>query len=201
MSIHQHATSSTCVVEEPPTELHDLSGYISKPQNAKVTGSHTSLRISDSKGDRSDDDPVENLPSPTTQAAARLERWNAPRSHLYRSLAAFWSFVVMGSNDAAYGALIPYVRSSIMSIGMKRDTDNAIVARLLQPHFCRHLSRLSVSTSWVHGLGLAQQHHSPEVWATGCCHPRANVPFDCVYGDCGASSVPSAGGYLQYVSA
>jgi hypothetical protein len=24
-------------------------------------------------------------------------------------MAAFWSFVVMGSNDAAYGALIPYV--------------------------------------------------------------------------------------------
>jgi fucose permease len=25
-------------------------------------------------------------------------------------MAAFWSFVVMGSNDAAYGALIPYLQ-------------------------------------------------------------------------------------------
>jgi fucose permease len=40
-----------------------------------------------------------------------LERWNSPRTNLYRSGAAFWSFVVMGSNDAAYGALIPYLQT------------------------------------------------------------------------------------------
>jgi len=53
---------------------------------------------------------MQTLPSPTTQAAERLERWNASRSTVYKILAAFWSFVVMGSNDAAYGALIPYLQ-------------------------------------------------------------------------------------------
>lgn len=32
-----------------------------------------------------------------------LEKWNQPRGNIYRSLAAFWSFLVMGANDAAYG--------------------------------------------------------------------------------------------------
>lgn len=110
MAIRQNGSSSTCMVEDT-VALEDMSSSVAKPQDAKLAGSHTTLRLSDTKG-LQDDDPVENLPSPTTQAAAKLERWNAPRSNLYRTLAAFWSFVVMGSNDAAYGALIPYVRIS-----------------------------------------------------------------------------------------
>lgn len=94
---------------EQPVELQDVPQYLQRPEDANLVGSHTSLRLSDTKGVQSDD-PIESLPSPTTQAAPKLERWNAPRSNLYRTLAAFWSFVVMGSNDAAYGALIPYVR-------------------------------------------------------------------------------------------
>lgn len=103
----QNGNSSTCV--EQPIELQDVSSYLGKPQDVKVADSHTGLRLSDTKGSQ-ESDPVENLPSPTTQAAEKLERWNHPRSNLFRTMAAFWSFVVMGSNDAAYGALIPYVR-------------------------------------------------------------------------------------------
>jgi hypothetical protein len=105
MALHQNGTSSTCVISPDPIQLT----YLSKPQDAKVAGSHTSLRLSDSKGSQNDD-PVENLPSPTTQTAEKLERWNHPRSNLFRTMAAFWGFVVMGSNDAAYGALIPYLQ-------------------------------------------------------------------------------------------
>jgi hypothetical protein len=105
MALHQNGTSSTCVISPDPIQLT----YLSKPQDAKVADSHTSLRLSDSKGSQNDD-PVENLPSPTTQAAEKLERWNHPRSNLFRTMAAFWGFVVMGSNDAAYGALIPYLQ-------------------------------------------------------------------------------------------
>lgn len=32
-----------------------------------------------------------------------LERWNKPRINLYRYLAALYSFIIMGMNDAAYG--------------------------------------------------------------------------------------------------
>lgn len=100
MAVHHNAGSSTCVVE--PVELSDVSHYLDKPQQAKVAEPRSSLRIDDTKGMQSDD-PVEKLPSPTTQAAEKLERWYAPRTNLWRTFAAFWSFVVMGSNDAAYG--------------------------------------------------------------------------------------------------
>lgn len=32
-----------------------------------------------------------------------LEKWNHPRINIYRSFSTFWSFLVMGANDAAYG--------------------------------------------------------------------------------------------------
>ena len=116
MTTHSNGASSTCVVDQP-IELYDVSSHPQKPQDAKVATSHTGIRLSD-RPSRDDDDPVENLPSPTTQAADKLERWNSPRTNLYRSGAAFWSFVVMGSNDAAYGALIPYVSLSHWLGGM-----------------------------------------------------------------------------------
>jgi hypothetical protein len=106
MAFHQNTGSSTCVIE-PPIELEPIS-QPAKSQDAKVMGSRTSLRLSDTKGIQDDDSPMD-LPSPTTHPAEKAERWNHPRSNLFRTMAAFWSFVVMGSNDAAYGALIPYV--------------------------------------------------------------------------------------------
>ncbi|KAG9186505.1 hypothetical protein G6011_09613 [Alternaria panax] len=110
MALHQqNGTSSTCL--EQPIELQDVSSYISKPKIVQIASSSNTggLRLSDTKGAQ-ESDPVENLPSPTTQAAAKLERWNHPRTNFFKTSAAFWSFVVMGSNDAAYGALIPYLQ-------------------------------------------------------------------------------------------
>ncbi|KAF2661369.1 MFS general substrate transporter [Lophiostoma macrostomum CBS 122681] len=111
MVFHRNGGSSTCVIE--PVELQDVSSYLQQPDVAKVAGSRSSLRIHETRGSEEayeKNDPVENLPSPTIAGEAKLERWNAPRTNLYRTLAAFWSFVVMGSNDAAYGALIPYMQ-------------------------------------------------------------------------------------------
>ncbi|KAF2181802.1 MFS general substrate transporter [Zopfia rhizophila CBS 207.26] len=53
-------------------------------------------------------DPVEFLPQPSTTVRV-LERWDHPRINVYRTLATFFSFIIMGANDAAYGALIPYL--------------------------------------------------------------------------------------------
>lgn len=53
-------------------------------------------------------DRNETLPSPTT-ATEQIERWNHPRVNVYRIFATFWSFVIMGMNDATYGAIIPYL--------------------------------------------------------------------------------------------
>ncbi|KAF1956078.1 MFS general substrate transporter [Byssothecium circinans] len=106
---YQNGTASTCIMEAPPkedaVELQDLS----RPEPAKHATS--SLKIHETRGNHAEnDDPVENLPSPTTQGAEKLERWNASQINFWRTMAAFWSFVVMGSNDAAYGALIPYLQ-------------------------------------------------------------------------------------------
>lgn len=107
MSTHQNGGSSTYVVEHP-IELQEVSSYLQKPQDAKATlGQKVSDQVTQ------EDDPVEDLPSPTTQAAEKLERWNQSKTNLYRTFAAFWSFIVMGSNDAAYGALIPYVSPTL----------------------------------------------------------------------------------------
>ncbi|KAF2255841.1 MFS general substrate transporter [Trematosphaeria pertusa] len=112
MAFRENGGSSTCIME-PTIELQDVSHYITKPDNARLPQSKSNLQLDETTSQRSqqeDDDPVESLPSPTTQAAVRLERWNTPRLNFWRTLAAFWSFVVMGSNDAAYGALIPYLQ-------------------------------------------------------------------------------------------
>ncbi|KAE8550930.1 hypothetical protein EYB25_007162 [Talaromyces marneffei] len=47
---------------------------------------------------------------PATVAHA-LEKWNEPSVNINRLFATFWSFVIMGANDAAYGALIPYLET------------------------------------------------------------------------------------------
>ncbi|KAJ9636325.1 hypothetical protein H2199_008000 [Coniosporium tulheliwenetii] len=53
-------------------------------------------------------DPAEFLPQPSTTVGV-VERWNHPRINLYRTFATFFGFLIMGANDAAYGALIPYL--------------------------------------------------------------------------------------------
>jgi hypothetical protein len=34
------------------------------------------------------------------------EKWNRPRSNILKTLATFWSFLVMGANDSAYGVSV-----------------------------------------------------------------------------------------------
>lgn len=51
-----------------------------------------------------------SLPHPnTTNDTAQLQKWNYPRSNIFRVLSTFWCFMILGANDAAYGALIPYL--------------------------------------------------------------------------------------------
>ena len=57
-----------------------------------------------------EEQPNESVPPPT--AAVVLERWNQPRSNVYRTLATFWTFLVMGANDAVYGVSASSLNSS-----------------------------------------------------------------------------------------
>lgn len=53
---------------------------------------------------------AESQQQPPAVVAHALERWNEPSVNVSRVFATFWSFVVMGANDAAYGV------SSILKI-------------------------------------------------------------------------------------
>ena len=48
------------------------------------------------------------VPTPST-AVPVLQIWNDPRINMFRVFATFYSFVILGLNDGAYGALIPYL--------------------------------------------------------------------------------------------
>lgn len=58
------------------------------------------------------------LTSPTLDVSA-LQKWNSPRGNIARFGASFYSIFVFGLSDAAYGALLPYVRQGCSSSGMK----------------------------------------------------------------------------------
>lgn len=40
---------------------------------------------------------------PPSTAVNALQKWNYPRINMWRVLAAFWSFFVVGMNDGSYG--------------------------------------------------------------------------------------------------
>ncbi|KAJ5889005.1 Major facilitator superfamily domain general substrate transporter [Penicillium taxi] len=45
----------------------------------------------------------ETAPADLLDVFPALEKWNFPRINIYRCFATFWSLLVMGANDAAYG--------------------------------------------------------------------------------------------------
>lgn len=75
---------------------------------AQTLGKTPSRRSPGGTSPSAHEDLIGALPQPTT-VSEELERWNRPRSNVARVLAAFWSLLVMGMNDAAYGAIIPYM--------------------------------------------------------------------------------------------
>ncbi|KAF8456936.1 major facilitator superfamily domain-containing protein [Terfezia claveryi] len=53
---------------------------------------------------------AENPPAGAVAVPAR-QTWNNPSINKWRILAAFYSFTILGMNDSAYGALIPYLET------------------------------------------------------------------------------------------
>ena len=51
---------------------------------------------------------MEFLPQPSITVNL-AHRWNSPRVNVQRIFARFWTFIIMGANDAAYGALTLYI--------------------------------------------------------------------------------------------
>ena len=64
---------------------------------------------------RSDDALVDECQTPASGSnfvAQPLQRWNESPSTIFRLFSTFFTFFVMGANDAAYGPLLPSVRES-----------------------------------------------------------------------------------------
>ncbi|KAM6515065.1 hypothetical protein FSOLCH5_009304 [Fusarium solani] len=56
----------------------------------------------------SDDNGLESIAAHTAPVEV-VESWRYPRSNVFKTGATFWSMLTSGANDAAYGALIPYL--------------------------------------------------------------------------------------------
>jgi hypothetical protein len=118
--------STATTVELCETPAHKLDGPaapLSPPEHPRLVNDGTTTRHpgrtlgTDSTGtaashgnSSSNHDTISSLPAPTT-VSHPAERWNQSQTNVYRVLAAFWSLLVMGMNDAAYGAIIPYLGS------------------------------------------------------------------------------------------
>lgn len=109
----RNAGASTSILE--PVELQPVVTKQDVPaisgKKAPSFGGRSLESLKDSLKSDQNNDRNETLPSPTTSTADQVEAWNRPRTNIYRVCATFWSFIVMGLNDAAYGALIPYLET------------------------------------------------------------------------------------------
>jgi len=104
---HRNGGSSTAVLVDEPMELQPAVLKQDRPiVSPKLNTTDGGRTLADGENTQ---DRNETLPSPTTASAEQLEAWNNPRINISRFLAVLWSFTVMGMNDAAYGAVIPYL--------------------------------------------------------------------------------------------
>lgn len=74
----------------------------------------TSIRNGDCQNSNSQNRETGGDEPNLTPRVEALQKWNDPNGNAYRMAAIFVSFLVMGSNDAAYGPLIPYVSNNFL---------------------------------------------------------------------------------------
>ncbi|KAH8180263.1 major facilitator superfamily protein [Sarocladium implicatum] len=91
ITAHESALPSR---SQPPVELHRLD-------------SKTGARIDQDGSGSERQQSLDDVPPPHAQG--ETERWNKPRGNIGRLAFAFLSFAIAGMNDAAIGALIPYL--------------------------------------------------------------------------------------------
>ncbi|KAI6084035.1 MFS general substrate transporter [Hypoxylon rubiginosum] len=113
MRVQQSGGSSTSVMEVELESVY-MSTALPKQDAAAANdftihgpGRPTSIRNGTGDVPKQDGSP---LPPPSISAEV-VQRWNYPRKNIPRVAACFWTFVVMGANDAAYGPLIPYIQA------------------------------------------------------------------------------------------
>ncbi|KAI0973503.1 major facilitator superfamily domain-containing protein [Xylaria arbuscula] len=111
--------SSTAVMELQPIYSTPLasSSNNNKTSGAPVLTTDTPPYSSTRRGSSDEEKQIRDDESPPTDAIEVKERWNYPRANTPRIAACFYSFLVMGANDAAYG-LQDYYRLSYIVISL-----------------------------------------------------------------------------------
>jgi hypothetical protein len=109
MSASAQLTAASGV--EKSVETQDGSHHGSHPPDTTAVRSSDPEKqdVNTSAANTTDDE----APVPLTERErheAQLQKWNEPRVNLWRVLTTMWCFILMGMNDGAIGALIPYVR-------------------------------------------------------------------------------------------
>ena len=117
-----HTTGSlTGAIELEPQARNFPTSPKDQRLNAKTTTSSASASNARSVSIPEREPDLETLSAqsqhePPAVVAHALEKWNEPSVNVSRLFATFWSFVIMGANDAAYGV------SSIFKIYVYRSS-------------------------------------------------------------------------------
>ncbi|KAF5623808.1 tetracycline resistance [Fusarium sp. NRRL 52700] len=96
-TIGSYELTSRAIYEPPAAAVREGSRILDETR-----------RLGSRYGEDYSDGGVESVAA--QNASAELaESWKYPRQNVFRTGAAFWSLLTSGANDAAYGALIPYL--------------------------------------------------------------------------------------------
>lgn len=106
MRVQQNSGSSTSVMELELDSVY-MSTALPKQDTTNEFSVHGPSRQASMKNDSGYVPEQDRSPLPPPSIASEvLQRWNYPRKNIPRLAACFWSFVVMGSTDAAYGVSV-----------------------------------------------------------------------------------------------
>ena len=127
-----------------------------------------------------------SAPSPASSddSQPQLQQWNSPRINVWRCAGTFWSFAILGANDAAYGALIPYledwynVNYTVISLVFLSPLAGYTLSALLNNHIHMVYGQRGVacimSMSHLLGYGKSASHDQMNI-----CHLTQCLPNRC----------------------
>ncbi|KAI0433778.1 major facilitator superfamily domain-containing protein [Xylaria sp. FL1042] len=150
---HQNVGSSTAVMELQPIYMSSplplpLPSSNDNKCAAEVVPAWSAARRGSSDEEKQVDDGSGSGPStpPLAATAEVKERWNYPRRNIPRVAACFYSFIVMGANDAAYGLQEYYhLTYIVISLVFLSPFIGYTVAAFLNPFFHLRLGRRGVA--------------------------------------------------------
>lgn len=94
--------------------------------------------------------PQAALPSPVPSTPAQdAPKWNGSHGNIFRVSCCFYALFMMGANDAAYGAIIPYVWLPSLRSRLQ-DPLTSPARALLRPLLHCRLAHLLVTSSRLH---------------------------------------------------